>query len=245
MIKKLLVSIINTSLVLILPASALAGNATLSLSPSTGTFNRTCTYSIDVVLDTGGAQTDGSDAIIKYDPALFNISSQIKQGTIYSDYPGNNVNDTTGKMTISGLASVSSPFSGKGTLGTFTFTVKDAAATGVSQMTFDFDPNNKTKTSDSNVVERGTVAEVLNSVVNGSYIVGTGSCAGGSTVVPPSGFAPTGYSTPTYGGTSTPSAIYKPLPPQLPPGGTEQLTATIAIVGSVLTILGILGLVLL
>lgn len=250
MITKLPAILTSLIILLIMPVSVFAGNAILSLSPSTGTFNKGCSYTVDVVLDTGGAQTDGTDAIIKFDQAIFNVNSTLKPGTIYSDYPGNNVDATNGKITISGLASVSSPFSGKGTLGSFTFTVKDTAPTAATQMTFDFDASNKAKTSDSNVVERGTVAEVLNSVVNGNYTIGAGACTG--TVSPaPTGTTPPGFVPPggTYyppGGTATPSGIiYKPLPPQLPPGGTEQLTATIAIVGSILTVLGILGFVLL
>lgn len=248
MTTKLPVFLISLVTLLVMPVSVFAGNATLSLSPSTGTFNKGCTYTIDVVLDTGGAQTDGTDAIIKFDQSIFNVNSTLKPGTIYSDYPGNNVDSTNGKITISGLASVSSPFSGKGTLGSFTFTVKDTAPTAATQMTFDFDASNKAKTSDSNVVERGTVAEVLNSVVNGSYTIGAGACTGATSgTTPPGTTLPnTGGSGSTFvGGTPSAETYYKPLPPQLPAGGTQQLTATIAIVGSILTVLGILGFVLL
>lgn len=237
-------------LILVFPGSVYAGTATLSFSPSTFTFNKGCSYTLDVNLDTGAHQTDGTDAIIKYDPAAFNVTN-IKQGTIYSDYPGNNIDATSGKITISGLASVSSPFTGKGTLATLNFSIKDNAQTGATQITFDFDPNNKTKTSDSNVVERGTVSEVLNSVVNGSYTIGTGSCTGTAAATPiptqpPISYLPgTGQGQVYYYPTATPTAVYKPLPPELPKGGTAELTATIVIVGTALTILGILGLALL
>ena len=102
-------------------------------------------------------------------------------------------------------------------------------------MTFDFDPNDKNNTKDSNVVQTGTSAESLTSVNNGSYIVGTGSCSsssiGGPAII------------------STPSAQPKTLDQfvdQKGKGpGTPELTFMIAIVGSVLTVLGILGLALL
>ncbi|MDD5147232.1 MAG: cohesin domain-containing protein [Candidatus Daviesbacteria bacterium] len=233
---------------LVSPTGVFAQVATLSLDPATGTFNRNCPFSLNINLDTGGAQTDGTDAILFYDSSRLSITtSSITSNTVvYPDFPGNNVDEAAGKITISGLASVATPFTGKGTLATLNFTVKDSAPTGATQITFDFDPNNKAKTTDSNVVQRATIVDILNSVVNGNYTVGTGTC--GTTTPSASPIAvvykPTGSST-----TSTPSAtIAAPLPTKktvLPPAGSEQLTFTVAIFGGVLTVLGILGLALL
>lgn len=237
------------------PAPALA--ATLSLSPSSNTMSRGCETSLEVVLDTQGTQTDGTDAILIYDPSRFSISTaSITSNTnVYPDFPGNNVDEASGKITISGLASVSTPFTGKGTLATLRFSVKDSAPTGVTQINFDFDPNNKAKTIDSNVVERTTIVDVLNSVVNGSYTIGTSPCNPLPTVTPTPRPGTPGYVVPGPGGQgavymSTPSGTYTPpttyIPVKtLPEGGTKELTFTLAIFGSVLTILGILGLALL
>lgn len=215
---------------LTLPGNVLASS--LAFSPSSGTFNQGCNFSLDVVLDTQGTQSDGTDAIIIYDASRFTART-IASGNIYPDYPGNNIDAATGKITISGLASVSTPFTGKGTLATINFKVADTAPAGATDVTFDFDSNNKAKTTDSNVVERGTVADTLNSVINGSYVVGTGSCT-----------APRPTLVPKGGPIATPSAT--PVPGQdLPPAGTPQLTSAIVIIGSILTILGILGLALL
>ncbi len=220
-----------------MPAQAWA--ATLSLSPSSGTFNRSCAFNLDINLDTGGVQTDGTDAILLYDNSRFTATS-IVPGTIYADYPGNNIDDTQGKVTVSGLASLSSPFGGQGKLATVNFSVKDNAPAGATQVKFDFDPNNMTKTTDSNVVQRSTVQDVLSSVVNGNYTVGTGVC---------------GITTTVKGGQgaiiiSTPSAQpkqFKTLDQAAggSPGGNSEWTAALTILGSVLTILGILGLALL
>lgn len=239
--KSIIVITIIIIITVILTPAAYAQTASLSLSPSTGTFNKSCTFSLQISLNTGGVQTDGTDAILVYDSARFSATS-ISSGTIYPDYPGNNVDDTNGKITVSGLASISSPFSGSGTLATVNFTVKDTAQTGATEIKFDFDPTDKAKTTDSNVVERGTVADILNSVTNGSYTIGTGTCALASPTPAPPG---TGRGGP---GVATPSGGVQPSvqPYQyLPPAGSEQLTFTLAIVGSVLTILGILGLALL
>src|SRR3989338_6059483 len=225
--------------ILVNPAGVLAAGATLSLSPSSGTFNKGCAFSLEVKLDTGGSQTDGTDAVLFYDASRFNATS-INSGTIYGDFPGNNIDSGSGRITISGLAAVSSAFTGAGTLATINFTVKDDAPTGVTQVKFDFDPNDKTKTTDSNVVERGTIADVLSSVVNGNYTIGTGNCTVAG--APVSALPSTGIG---QGSISTPSAEIpmKKTPVQtLPPAGSEQLTFTVVILGVAMTILGILGL---
>lgn len=238
--KNITVITIIIIIMFILPSAAYAQQATLSLNPSAGTFNKSCNFSLKIDLNTGSAQTDGTDAILSYDSSRFTASS-IVSGTIYPDYPGNNIDEASGKITISGLASVSSAFSGQGTLATINFTVKETAPTGATQIKFDFDPNDKSKTTDSNVVERGSVKDILNSVVNGNYTVGTGSCPADGT---------TGGTVGKGGGqgavTATPSgAVEVPLKKELPPAGTAELTFALAIVGSILTILGILGLALL
>lgn len=149
--------------------------ATLSLSPVSGTFNTGCNFSVNVNVDTGGARTDGTDAMLLYDATKLTATS-ITNGKIYKDYPADDINTQTGKVIISGLAPAGSPFNGKGTLASVNFAVLPTASAGTTQIKFDFDPNNKDKTTDSNVVENGTVRDVLDSVVNGSYTIGTGDC---------------------------------------------------------------------
>lgn len=215
----------------------LATGATLSLSPATGTFNQGCSFSVDVLLDTGGIPTDGTDAILFYDPTRF-TATKIRSGTIYSDYPGNTIDAQGGKISINGLSSVSSAFSGTGVLTSVDFTVAAAAPAGISQIKFDFDPNDKAKTTDSNVVERTTVADVLNQVNNGNYTIGTGAC-GTIGVTPVSGGGPI---------IITPVPVETKVPPQefpKTPPGTFEDTMVIVGVGTLLVLLGILGLAIL
>ena len=237
-----LLSPIISIIILVLFAPSLALAATLSVSPATGTFNKGCSFSIDIKLDTGGVATDGTDAILLFDASKFTANT-ITPGTIYSDLPGNNIDNNKGVITTSGLASISSPFTGQGTLGTINFTVKDTVQTGAAMISFDFDSNDKAKTTDSNVVQRGgSIADVLASVTNGNYTIGTGSCAGAVATPRP------------QGNTGSGSAQVTPQPKktvdQLVDGtgkgpGTPELTFMITIVGSILTVLGILGLALL
>ena len=245
MIKKLLTILFYILVLGISPAFAYA--ATLSLSPASGTFNRGCQYNAEIKLDTSGVQTDGTDAIVIFDASKFTAS--VANGTIYSDYPGTNADNEAGKVTVSGLASVSSAFSGTGTLATINFTVKDTAATGATIAKFDFDSSDPSKTTDSNVVERGTVQDVLKSVTNGNYTIGTGTCAGATptptpapvTVLPGTGQGAVIVATPT----PQPKTIDQIVDRTGQGTGTTELTMTIAIMGSILTVLGILGLTLL
>ncbi len=229
------ITVLTMITMVIFPSAVLA--STLSLSPSTGTFNKGCGFALTITLDTQGAQTDGTDVILFFDPTRFSASS-ILNGTIYADYPSSNIDSVKGRITISGLASVSSPFSGTGTFATVNLTVLDSASTGSNAITFDFDPNNKAKTTDSNVVERGTVADTLSAVVNGSYIIGTGSCS--NTSVAPTGL-PQGQA---YVATrsATPKNLDQYVDRTGKGPGTSELTFTLAIIGSILTILGIVGL---
>ncbi|MBI3109900.1 hypothetical protein HYZ06_02555 [Candidatus Daviesbacteria bacterium] len=226
------------------PSGVLA--ATLSLSPSSGTFNKNCGFTLDITLDTTGADTDGTDAILIYDASRFTVNSINTQNKVYPDYPGNNVDEISGKITISGLASVAQAFSGKGSLATLSMTVKETAPAGATQIKFDFDPNDKTKTTDSNVVQRGTIVDVLNSVTNGSYTIGSGACGAQPSPTPGTTIVTFPQGTTVV---STPSAFPKTIDQivdQTGKGpGTPQLTFTLAIVGGILTILGMLGLALL
>lgn len=82
------------------------------------------------------------------------------------------VDSAAGKIVISGVSDIEKPFNGLGLLATLNVKVKDNAPLGPTSIKFDFDPNNLSKTTDSNVVERGTVADVLRVVNNGNYTVG-------------------------------------------------------------------------
>lgn len=214
-----------------------AAGATLSLSPASGTYNKGCAFSMEIKLDTGGARTDGTDAILFYDPTR--LSAAIRSGTIYSDYPGNNVDAQTGKITVSGLASVSSPFTGSGTLATVDFTVLGNAPAGVTQVKFDFDPNDKGKTTDSNVVERDTVSDVLDQVANASFNIGTGSC---NSTVPRGGSESAIIVVQDPGDTTT---VETKTPPELPVSADFKTTLIMGAVAGFFVIAGIIGLTIL
>lgn len=233
--------------------------ASLTLSPATATVNKNCTFEIKVNLNTQGQDTDGTDVILSYDTTKFQVTtSSIVNGTIYSDYPGNSV--TNGKISISGIAPAAQPYNGSGTFATLNVSVLSTAA-GTGTFKFDFDPNDKIKTTDTNVVQGGAdPVDILSAVTDGTYTVGTGTtCTGtagggtagggtagggagaGTRTLPAGGQGGTLGNGPLAGGPATDSA----LPTQLPAGGLEGPTLIFAVVGGVLTVIGLLGLALL
>ncbi len=230
--KKLTACLLTTAYCL-LPTSVFA--ATLSVSPTVGTFAPSCAFSVDIKLDTQGAKTDGVDAIIFYDSSKLS-AKQIRNGTLYTDYPQTIIDPANNKIIISGSASAASPYQGAGTFASVDFTVDPTATAGLTKLSFDFDPADKTKTTDSNVAERNNLSDVLSGVTGGSYTIGTGSCgaSGG-----PGGAVASGSGT-LQGGVETKIPVKT-----LPVAGDFNTTLILGIGGGILTILGILGLALL
>lgn len=230
----LLVSLIG---LILTPGVVLA--STLALSPSSGTFNAGCSYSLAVLLDTTGTDTDGTDVILDYDQSKFTMNT-VTKGTLYPDYPISSIDAQSGKVSVSGLASVSQPYNGSGTFATINFTIPTSVSPGATSLTFEFDPNDPGKTTDSNVVQRGTVQDTLSSVTNGNYTIGSGACTSIST--PKTASVSAGLGGFTSSPSSTPSAT--PIA-KLPTSGSVDTTKVLTVVGSILTVLGIAGLALL
>jgi hypothetical protein len=109
-------------------------------------------------------------------------------------------------------------------------TVLATAPDVITHIKFDFDPNDKAKTNDSNIAQRGTVSDILSSVTDGTYTIGTGSCIAGQG---------------STGTIATGSGSLNPIvtkTPVLPVAADYNTTIVIAAAGGLLTILGILGL---
>jgi len=146
-----------------------AASASLALSPSSSSVTNGQTFDVAITLNTGGANTSGTDISLRFDKDKLNIVD-IRNGTIYDQYVGKNINNTTGIATISGLASsADSLFTGTGTFATITFR---AVGSGTAAVTFNHTPGNK---NDTNVANFDTQEEALASVTNGSYTVGGSS----------------------------------------------------------------------
>jgi hypothetical protein len=164
--------VLNTAL---LTQVLAAGNATLSLSPSSSSVANGTNFDVQIVLNTGGARTSGTDISLRFDQTKLNIVD-IKNGSIYDQYVGKNINNTSGIVTISGLASsTSSLYTGTGTFATITF---KAVGSGTASVTFNYTAGNK---NDTNVADFDTQDEALSNVTNGSYTITGGGSSSGST----------------------------------------------------------------
>jgi hypothetical protein len=100
-------------------------------------------------------------------------------------------------------------------MATVSFQVKSDAAPGPMAIRFDFDSSNKDKTTDSNVVERGTVKELLTQVTDGNYTIGSGTgctSSGSGTSTSTGGTGGTGTSTSTASGSGTTAKGNAPIP---------------------------------
>lgn len=119
-------------------------------------------FKVDVVLSTF-KPTGGADLILKYDPKMLELVPNNKQainlGKIYQEYPVNEVDSKEGKITLTGLTSLSSKgFVGEGLLLTINFKAKTKGSTKIS---FDF---TKRSTTDSNISEEGSGVDLLDEV---------------------------------------------------------------------------------
>jgi len=147
---------------------------TLSLSPSSGTHTLGQTFEVNILLDTAGKSVDGVDIhYLNYNPKAMEVQDedtnaagvQIRQGSLFPTYIGNTVDTTNGRISISGIVSPGgSGFSGAGTFATVVF--KALTASPSSAVTIDYTSG---LTTDSNIVEHGTITDVLAVVINGNY----------------------------------------------------------------------------
>lgn len=142
-----------------LPGGA-SGALSLNSSRSSLKVGETVIVSIDV---SSQVATDGIDVILLYDPKLLSVVAGTNKlpvafGTLYSDYPSNQVDEGIGRITLSGITSQAGGVVAKGTVGMVTFTAK---APGIAKVALDFTPGS---TTDSNVIETRSAKDVLKSV---------------------------------------------------------------------------------
>lgn len=144
--------------------------ATITLSPSSNSVSVNGTFTVNIVLNTGGQNAYGADVNrLRFNPSILQVVDsdvgtagvQIGAGSLMPLTIINSVDNTGGSIQFSQLASPGSTFSGSGTLATVTFR---AISAGTSGATFDFTLGSGT---DSNVAGLG--GDLLASVGSGSY----------------------------------------------------------------------------
>jgi len=147
-------------------------SSVLTLDPKTKSVKVGESFPVNIILDTGGQETDGVDLYsIHYDPTILNVVDdipskkgvQIKPGTIMEVNALNDVNQSTGTIKFGQASEAGTNYNGKGVLAVIHF---KAIAPGSTNLKFDFIPGN---TMDTNVAHGGM--DQLINVVDAFYNV--------------------------------------------------------------------------
>lgn len=130
--------------------------ASLVLSgPETATVGATLKVSIDL---SSSEATDGVDAVLKYDPLVFQALS-VDPGAIYPEYPIKTIDAANGKITLSAVTSPDAPgFKGDGLYGSITLKTLKA---GPAVISIDYVAGS---TTDSNILGNVSAKDILTSV---------------------------------------------------------------------------------
>ncbi|MCS7317422.1 MAG: carboxypeptidase regulatory-like domain-containing protein [Candidatus Dojkabacteria bacterium] len=141
--------------------------------------NSGCSVSVDIQIELGSHQSNAADIEINYNPNEITIVDsdsiengiQIKPGNAYESYFYNQVFQNIGKIKVAGM-SLNSYVSGIKKFATIEFIPQN----GINSTTFTITFNGIGNTLDSNIAEKNTNVDLLNSVVNGTYYFGNVSC---------------------------------------------------------------------
>ncbi len=162
--KKILLSSLIIGLLIAFGGSAHA--ATLSLSPATANLTEMCESTVNIMVDTQGAETRGADAFLSYDPDEIEVLG-ILPGEMYKSYPGKIIQN--GDIFITAF-SENGFFVGSGTLARLVFKSKPGVRSAT--INFKYSPGS---TVDSNVAGR-EADDILNTVSGGTYTFEPGIC---------------------------------------------------------------------
>jgi len=147
------------------PTPITISGPSLQLSPSSQTVGINAEFSVNVVLNTDGRQTAGTDLLLTYDSSALSLLD-MQAGTLYDQYVGKNIDNATGKASLSGISSSpNTVFAGTGTFATLRFR---ALRTGTAPVSIDFTPGNR---NDSNIADFATQQDILAGVINGTYTI--------------------------------------------------------------------------
>jgi len=142
-----------------------ATGALLSFSPAQKVIKVGEEFDVELLLDTKGIKTSGTDVIVSYDPTVVEILD-VRPGLLYQKNPLNEVAVARGKIGFSAVTEPPKTFSGKGTLAYLKF---KALRTGTATLEIEF---TKGVTTDSNVVQaQSNGKDILDKTINAYYSV--------------------------------------------------------------------------
>lgn len=84
--------------------SAFAADATMYLSPATGSHDSDEEFTVDIMIDTGGVDVQTARASLSYDPEVVQVTA-VSHSNIFCQFPdsGYEVDNTNGQMILTGF----------------------------------------------------------------------------------------------------------------------------------------------
>lgn len=142
------------------PEPAPAEKASIGLLSPLSEFRVKDVVPVEVRLDTGSHDTEGTDLLLNFDSKILEATAgAVTKGAIYPEYPQVRIDNKAGSIQISGISGLQGKsFRGKGVFASINFRAK---AKGTSALTVSFTAG---KTDDSNVVEALSGNDILESV---------------------------------------------------------------------------------
>lgn len=142
-------------------------NATLSLSPDTGTYRVGNNFSVDIFVNTRGQNVVVVAAFLNYSPSLFEVVSIDNSGSIFTTEAENIIDNTNGKVKITRGIPTPGVNTTNGKVTTLNIRGKADALPSSDNFTFDFTAGS---TLESNVIlNDGLGTDILSGVYNARF----------------------------------------------------------------------------
>lgn len=170
--KKLFATFFSLLLLLVnATPSFAAGEATLSLSPVSGTQKVDAQFSVGIHVNTAGTAVNTIKAYLTFDPKVLEVVSVSTTGSVATIFTENDPDNINGTLHITGAATGNGFNGSDGLFATVNFHAK---AAGTSTLTF---------TSDSRIISNLDNSDLLNftGLQNGSYTVSSSATGTGAT----------------------------------------------------------------
>lgn len=145
-------------------------NATLSLSPNSGTYRVGGTYSVDILVNTHGQDVSAASAYLTFNPSLFMVVSIDTTGSAFSQESEKIIDNVNGTLKVGRGAPVSPVHSDNAKLATLNIQGKTDTIPAPSSDNFLFLFTLGVKALDSDVILTGDLGtDILTGVDEGRY----------------------------------------------------------------------------
>lgn len=112
-------------------------------------------FSLDIIYNVGETKLDGADAIVRFDPALLEVTD-ITEGKTFESYPRKTIDNVKGLVKVTGFREIENERTRKDNV--FFSLAVTAKRTGAVKVQFDFE---KDKTNLSTLVESKSSRNIL------------------------------------------------------------------------------------